>query len=90
MNDVIVTQQAPSTTLEAMTLEELMDAAMSFGNIYLFQSDTDRCFNFQIAFRTTVQGAELCARSGYKHDSIKSAVIEAIIRAEQIKQQFKE
>lgn len=69
------------------SLEELFDEARSLGNIYLHQAD-DGTFSFTIEFQT-IPGVNLKAKSGFRHQTIESAIESAISTAYEIKNQFK-
>jgi hypothetical protein len=63
-----------------MNLQELLDEAQKYGNIYLHQSKEDRTFSFDIKF-TTIKHVELEASSGFRHKTIESAVCAALEKA---------
>jgi len=62
-----------------LTLEQLFDAAQTFGNVHIFQHD-DRTWSAQIEFRT-IEHVKLKAESGYKHTAVSSALSAAIENA---------
>lgn len=84
----LVQFKKPEARYNQMSLEQLFDRAASYGKIHLHQSDIDRKFSFTIEFES-IPGTKLEAKSGYGHTAIQSAIIEAIIKAEKIREQFK-
>ena len=84
----LVQLKKPEARYDQMTLEQLFDRAVSYGNIHLYQSDIDRKFSFTIEFES-IPGTKLEAKSGHGHTTIQSAIIGAIIKAEKIREQFK-
>lgn len=62
-----------------ISLERLFEEAQKYGRIFLNQSD-DGTFSCTISFNT-IKHVELEAKSGYKHATIKSAVVASIKNA---------
>lgn len=65
------------------TIEELLEIAQQYGNIWLHQDDRKRHFSCDINFMTD-KHISLSAKSGLDHTTAKQAIIEAIKNAEKI------
>lgn len=65
------------------SLEDLFEIAQQYGNINVYQCDRDRTFCTSITFMT-IDHAELKATSGFRHKTIRAALIKAIEKAEEI------
>lgn len=65
--------------MQNIPLERLFEEAQKYGRIFLHQSD-DGTFSCTISFNT-IKHIKLDAKSGYKHATIKSAVVAAIKNA---------
>ena len=65
------------------SLEELFEIAQKYGNIRLFQCDSDRTFSAVIEFMT-IKNTKLEAKSGFRHKDIRTALIAVIEAAQQI------
>lgn len=66
-----------------MNLEQLFDVAQQYGNVDLFQDESDRAFSCTITFMT-IKHTKLQAESGWKHRTPSAALIAAIQKAEKI------
>lgn len=70
------------------SLEELIDEAAKYGKVHLYHSRDSRRFHFSIEFYTS-EGIKLEAGSSYDHLKPITAVIEALQKAIQILESFK-
>jgi len=73
--------------MKLFSMEQLFEVAEKYGNITMFSHNTDKTYKIKIEFET-IPGIALTADSGYQ-TSITTALIEAMNRANQIRNQFK-
>ncbi len=85
MNDVV--QYVEAEDLEKLTLEELFTKACGYGRLDLKQHH-DLTWTCHIRFATTA-GISLEATSEYDHKEPHNAIVLAIVRAQEIRKQFK-
>lgn len=69
--------------LSSLTLEELFDEARTLGRVNLFSCE-DGTFTVGLTFNS-IEHTRLEAHSGYKHSTIKSALISCINNAYKVK-----
>jgi hypothetical protein len=66
-----------------MTLEELFEHAMQYGNVNVHQCEKDRTFSVNIKFMTA-EHIRLEAHSGFRCPTIRDGLVRAIKKAEEI------
>lgn len=74
--------------LREKSLEDLFEETRRYGHITLFENNRDRTFYFCIEFES-VPGTTMKAKSEFGHETIASAIVEAVDRAKQMVAQFK-